>query len=659
MPYTIKTISLDKTSVTDDFWNKRMEIVRTQMIPYQWKALNDQIPGAEPSWCIRNFRLAAQIASGRAQGSVEHSEHKGFVFQDSDLYKWLEAVAYTLAWHHDSELEALADSAIDLIASAQMNDGYLDTFYILNGIEKRFTNLKDNHELYCLGHMVESAVAYYEVTGKNKFLTMARRFTDCAMSHIGAEEGKLHGYPGHPILEMALMRLYAATAERQYLNFASYLINQRGQKPLFFAEETVRCGNKDWWGGSYLGYRYYQADVPLREQTVAEGHAVRALYLYSGMADVARETEDDSLVRSCMALYRNVTSRQMYITGNVGQCAFGESFTLDYDLPNALVYGETCAQIALVFLSQRMLRFGLNGTVADVMERVLYNGVLSGASLDGKSFFYVNPLEVVPELTKKAQPYVHVKAERQKWFSCACCPPNFARLVSSIGSYVHTVDDAKNLVATHLFIAGRTEFNLGGSAVFIDMESSFPWKGHVKITFHMEKAVTFTYAVRNPSYVHSFALRLNGQECAAEKKDGYLLMHRTFKDGDELEYEMDLQVRVVFANPKVRENIGKAAVMMGPVVYCLEEHDNGKDLHQLRFVGHPDFYVRYEPDLLNGVNVITCKGFRLCTDDWGEDELYSFEHQLKIKDVPLTFIPYYAWNNRGPGEMMVWVHRNP
>ncbi|MCR5763669.1 MAG: glycoside hydrolase family 127 protein [Treponema sp.] len=657
MAYTMTNLNIGRTRVDDSFWGKRMETVRTQMIPYQWKALNNQIQGAEPSWCIRNFRLAAQVVAKGKDSLTGDCSQKGFVFQDSDLYKWLEAVSYTLAWHPDKELEDLADSAIDLIASAQMPDGYLDTLYILGDIEKRFTNLKDNHELYCLGHMVESAVAYYSVTGKDKYLNVARRFTDCVSACIGSEDGKIHGYPGHPILEMALMSLYEATGQKSYLNLACYFINQRGQNPLFFEAEDKKFGNKDWWGPSYLGYQYYQAGLPLRSQDAAQGHAVRALYLYSGMADVARETGDESLVNACKTLFRNITTRQMYITGNVGQCSFGESFSLDYDLPNDLIYGETCAQIALVFLCQRMLRFGINGRISDVMEKALYNGVLSGASLDGQSFFYVNPLEVVPELTKKAQPYVHVKTERQKWFGCACCPPNFARLVSSIGSYVNSVDRESNVIATHLFIAGKYDLSLKDSSVSVEIDSAFPWKGLVKILFHTEKELRFAYAIRKPSYVSSYSLKLNGKDFNATEKDGYLYINRTFTEGDRLEFKMDFPVRIVRANPLVREDVGKVAVKAGPIVYCLEEQDNGKDLHLLRINENPDFTVCFEPELLNGINVIKCKGKRICTENWDKDSLYSSDCPIIEKDVTLTFIPYYAWDNRMPGEMRVWIRQ--
>lgn len=660
MDTTMTVVPPGSTRIHDAFWLPKMETVRTQMIPYQWQALNDLVPGAEPSRCIRNFSLAAKVLAQGRESLAPDETHSGFVFQDSDLYKWLEAVAYTLSWHPDAALEEQADGAISLIASAQMEDGYLDTYYVLTGIEKRFTNLKDNHELYCLGHLVESAVAYAAATGKDRYLQIARRAADCAMKAIGPEEGKIHGYPGHPILEMALVRLFHATGARCYLDFAAYLINERGKEPLFFEEETKLHGNRPSWKDSYLQYQYYQAGMPLRSQKTAQGHAVRALYLYSGMADVARETGDAALLESCRTIYKDISCRQMYVTGNVGQCAHGESFSLDYDLPNALVYGETCAQIALVFLSRRMLQCGIDAAAADCMERALYNGVLSGASLDGTAFFYVNPLEVVPELTKAAFPYTHVKAVRQKWFGCACCPPNFARLLSSLGSYVHTAGSraGKPLLATHLFIAGSYDVQLDGTAVGVDMESSWPWEGDVQVSFRMKEAREFTYALRRPRSAASCTLMLNGNACPAEEQDGYFFIRRTFRSGDCIRLQMELPVRVLQANPRVREDIGKLCVSRGPIVYCLEETDNGSSLHALSMSRTAPFTATWRTDLLGGVTVLSCPGKRVRLDSWDSGDLYREAAALPEDDVTLTWIPYYAWDNRTPGEMRVWVREH-
>ena len=403
--------------VTDRFFAPRIDLVRTQMLPYQWEALNDRLKDTEPSHCIENFRIAAGISRG---------EYHGMVFQDSDLYKWLEAVAYQLAVRPDPSLREAADSAIRLIGQAQTPEGYLNTYYQTHPDEKRFSNLQNNHELYCAGHLIEAAVAFAQAVGDTRLLDVARRYADLIDRVFGPEEGKLHGYPGHEIIEMALVRLFRLTGEERYLRLARYFIDQRGQAPLYFEEEARRDGNRDFvWNETFMRYQYYQAGKPVREQTEAEGHAVRAVYLYSGMADVAAETGDQTLFEACRTLFDNILSRRMYITGAIGSTHVGEAFTYDYDLPNESVYAETCAQIGLCFFAQRMLNSEMDGRYADVIERALYNSVLSGMSLDAKRFFYVNPLEVVPEACEKDDRLRHVI--RREAIRCICICISAAR----------------------------------------------------------------------------------------------------------------------------------------------------------------------------------------------------------------------------------------
>ena len=457
---------IQNTKIEDSFWSRIRETVRREGIPYQWKALNDQVPDAEPSYCMRNFRIAAGKEAG---------QHAGFVFQDSDVAKWIEGAAYTLRWHPDEALEAIVDGAIEEVVAAQQPDGYLDTYYIINGLDKRWTNLKDNHELYCAGHMIEAAVAYYQVTGKRKLLDAMIRFVDCIDSVLGAEEGKLHGYPGHPVIEMALMRLYEVTQDPKHLKLAKYFVDQRGQRPLYFEEEDARNHNTFYWKDSYFQYQYYQAGMPIREQTEAQGHAVRAMYLYAGVADVARETGDGELAEVCRRLWANTVQRRMYVTGSVGSSEYGEAFTFDYDLPNDTIYGETCAAIGLVFFARRMLSLEAKGEYADVMERALYNGVISGMQLDGKKFFYVNPLEVLPEASLKDHGKRHVKVERQKWFGCACCPPNIIRLVSSLEDYIYSANERELYV--HLYVGGSFEAEVDGKPVRFDVETELSLGG--------------------------------------------------------------------------------------------------------------------------------------------------------------------------------------
>jgi DUF1680 family protein len=631
-----------------------MERVRTKVIPYQWKALNDAIPGAEPSYCIRNFKLAAELTHPELDYGIPRDiGFGGMVFQDSDLAKWIEAAAYSLVWHPDPALEKTLDETIAIICNAQQGDGYLDTYYIINGLEKRFTNLKDNHELYCMGHYIEAAVAYYEATGKRRLMDAMIRYVDCVDKHIGAGEGKLHGYPGHEIAEMALVRLYAATGDGKHLKLAKYFIDQRGQAPLYFEEETGRNGNTFYWKDSYVKYQYYQAGKPVRDQHTAEGHAVRAVYLYSGMADVARLTGDEELFAACKDLFANITEKQMYITGAIGQSAYGEAFSYDYDLPNDTVYAETCAAIGLAFFARRMASIAPRGEYADVIEKALFNGIISGMALDGESFFYVNPLEVLPEASLKDRRMRHVKVERQKWFGCACCPPNLARILASLGSYVHSV--AKGAVYTHLYLGSEAKLSPAGKEVRIKIETGYPWDGQINIGFALEGKSAFSYGFRIPGWCGSVAVKLNGADAAYTLRDGYALIDREWSGGDKLTVTLDMPVNLMETNPKVRQNSGKLAFTRGPLVYCFEEKDNGKELFKLR-AGEPvDFKVRYEKDLLEGLCTLSFTGKR--EKDWQGGALYRKQGEAEYEDRELLLIPYYAWANRGAGEMTVWINK--
>ena len=635
-------LPLKSVRIADGFWGNYQRKVLDEVIPYQWEALNDRVPGADKSGCIRNF----EIAAGRAEG-----QHYGWVFQDSDLAKWLEAVAYALTLRPDPELERRADETIELICAAQQPDGYLNTYYIINGLDKRFTNLQDNHELYCFGHMTEAAVAYYQATGKDALLQAMIRYADCINRCIGPEPGKLRGYPGHEVAEMALIRLYGITHDEKHLRLAKYFIDERGQSPLYFEEEGRRNGNSFYWRNTRFRYQYYQAGMPVRAQKDAQGHAVRAVYLMSGIADVARVTGDESLREAAETLWNSVTHRQMYITGSIGSSHVGEAFTFDYDLPNDTVYGETCAAIGLVFFARRMLELQPKAEYADVMERALYNGVISGISLDGKRFFYVNPLEVVPEACEKDEGKRHVKPERQKWFGCACCPPNIARLLASVGQYMTTARD--DAVYIHLYIGADMDTTLRGRPLKLHLRSGFPWKGDVSLTVEAGQAEG-RIALRVPGWCRGYKLSVNGQPVDALVENGYLTLDREWQTGDRVEIGFDMPVTRMAADPRVREDIGKVAVTRGPLVYCLEEKDNGGSLHLLRLPREADFGTREEPDLLDGVTVLTAQGLRL-SGSWDAESLYAPAEEHRETPQTLTFIPYYAWANRGVGEMSVWI----
>ena len=669
-----KPLSLRSVQITDDFWKKEMELVRNQMLPYQWDALNDQVEGAAPSYCMRNFKIAGKKNLERKElggdyqepsytfrgfealpKDPEHLEDKfyGFVFQDSDFYKWIEAVGYSLTQHPDPELEKTADAAIDIVCAAQQEDGYLDTYYILNGKDKIFTDLKDHHELYCLGHLIEGAVAYYQATGKDKLLKAAMGYADYTAECFGPEEGKCKGYPGHEIAEMALVRLYEATGDEKYLSLARFFVDERGSRPYYFDKEHPECvGNSP----DGLRYAYNQAHVPVREQEEAVGHAVRAVYLYAGMTDIARITQDEPLYSACEKLWDNMVSRKMYITGGIGGTHLGEAFSFDYDLPNDTAYAETCAAIGLVFVARRMLEIRPVSGYADVMERALYNCVLSGMALDGRSFFYVNPLEVNPEACHKDERKAHVKPVRQKWFGCACCPPNLARLLSSISSYAYT--EKEDTLFVHLYMGSIIKKQVNGKELTITVSSNLPRSGQVEIRVSGE-AVPFTIALRIPDWCgeENGGFRVKGvKDSECTKNDGYLYVTKCWKPGECISLELAMDVKIMQADPMVREDIGKVAVARGPMVYCLEEADNGPDLHLLtvdcsKEAETEDFTAAGEQ-----VVSVVMDGFRQQVQP-SQAGLYQPLKAAVKEPVKLHFIPYYVWANRGENEMAVWVRQ--
>ena len=702
-------LSLRSMKITDDFWKKEIELVRTEVIPYQWGAINDRVEGASPSFCMRNFKVAGALNEKmRAQGAAyippaytfrgfealpEDPEHPdpdkfyGFVFQDTDFSKWIEAVSYSLAQYPDSALEHIADGAIDIVCEAQAPDGYLDTYYIINGRDKEFTNLRDHHELYCLGHLIEGAVAYFEATGKDKLLNAAKRFADYVDSKFGPEPGKCKGYPGHEIAEMALVRLYNVTGEEKYLNLSRFFIDERGKRPYYFDKEHpegIIRGHED-----DERYVYHQANRPVRELTEAAGHAVRAVYLYSGMADVARLTDDEELYEACKRLWENMVDRRMYVTGGIGATHLGEAFSFDYDLPNDTAYSETCAAIGLIFFARRMLQIHPDSRYADIMERALYNGALSGMALDGKSFFYVNPLEVDPKACALDERKKHVKSVRQKWFGCACCPPNIARLITSIGEYAYTESD--DTLYIHQYIGASITKNVKtgtGSEVPVDVSirSGFPWDGDVKINvgFHESEetdtgkaAETFTLALRIPDWCANAYELTGADDFEKEIKDGYLYLKGKWGEDSVIRISFPMDIRLISAGENVREDFGRAAVMRGPVVYCMESRDNGENLFRLSVdaakfeaQAHAEMFdicgetcrMVYVPgyirsDYTSGdltVDIAASPNGQLELNE-SSTGLYSTYRPLVREIRTLKFIPYYMWANRGENEMSVWV----
>ena len=674
-----KPLDLKCVKVTDCFWHDRQELVRTQVIPYQWEALNDRVEGAEPSYCMHNFQTAAQMmAEKRAKGAAyiephytdrgfravpedpahpEPGKFYGFVFQDTDFSKWIEAVAYSLIQHPDPALERTADAAIDLVCAAQHDSGYLDTYYIINGMDRAFTNLRDHHELYCLGHLAEGAAAYWEATGKDKLLRAACRFADYVAERFGPEPEKCKGYSGHEIAEMALVRLHEVTGDEKYLNLSKFFLDQRGTQPYYFDEESRR---RDALNGKLhkpdtnpTRYAYHQAHMPVREQSEAVGHAVRAGYLYSGMADVARLTGDEELYAACLRLWDSIVREKLYITGGVGGTVHGEAFSYPFDLPNDTAYSETCAAIGLVFFARRMLELSPRAEYADVMEQALYNTVLGGMSLVGKSFLYVNPLEVVPAACRRDKRLEHVEPVRQKWFGCACCPPNIARLAGSVAACAYT-ENASTLW-THLYIGGEITKKVGNSTLNLTMESSFPWEGCSKMTVHAAAPTACTLAFRIPQWCGG------GQPVIAAPagvertdRDGYCYLTGVWQDGDAIALEFPMPVRMRMASHRVRENLGKAAFTRGPITYCMEEADNGNDLHLCAVSPARLSEVRTVPIEILGHPVLALEvpGLRAEPEELG---LYPDCCPAKHHAVTLRLVPYYVWANRGEGEMQVWT----
>ena len=645
MKESTRSVKHIKSRIRAPFWDHYIELIQTHVIPYQWEALNDRIPEAPPSYAIHNFMVAAGLKKG---------EHGGPVYQESDLYKWIEAASYILMTKTDLELEKNIDGIVDIICRAQLDDGYINAYYINTGIEKRWTNLMNNHELYCLGHLIEAACAYFEATGKDKLLNAVIRYVDLVDRTFGPEEAKLHGYPGHEEIELALVKLFDLTKDDKYLRLAKYFIDERGREPLYFQEECIKNGRECGWSSGPHGFHYYQAAIPVRELQSARGHAVRAVYLYSGMADVARNTGDEKLFETCKTLWKSITTKQMYITGSIGSTKHGEAFSFDYDLPNDTIYAETCAAIGLIFFARRMLEIEADSQYSDVMERALYNGVISGVSLDGKSFFYVNPLEVYPEASEKDFFKSHVKVERQKWYGTACCPPNLARLLTSLGTYAYNAKE--DSIFIHLYLGGKAVFSIKGIPVELDSQTNYPWDGEVNFIVNPKKEEDFTLALRIPGWCSRYKVSVNGNTVEESRSRGYLGIRRKWKAGDLVSLTFDMPVIINSAHPLIRENTGKVALTRGPLVYCIEEADNGKNLHLLSIGKNPDFQFCFKNDLLEGTGIIQCQGMKTI-NDWPEGTLYQSERVTVQQEQVLTFIPYYAWANRGSGEMQVWIHR--
>ena len=628
----------------EGFLSQKQKLVRQVVLPYQYDILNDRLPGVEKSHAIENLRQAARKMAGE---QVAPESFYGMVFQDSDVAKWMEAAAYALAAGPDQELEARLEETIDLLEQGQHEDGYLNSYFTVKAPGKEWTDLQEAHELYCAGHLMEAAVAYFEATGRDRFLKIMERNADCIYRHFTEECPR--GFSGHPEVELALLKLYRATGNETYKELCAHFIDVRGQSPNYFIEERKTRGWHVWDQGDPNGIDtdYTQSTKPVREQQDAVGHAVRAVYLYTAMADLARESGDPTLKTACETLWKSITEKRMYVTGGIGSTVLGEAFTVDYDLPGDTAYAETCASIGLIFFARRMLELDPKGQYGDVMERALYNTVLAGMAQDGRRFFYVNPLEVVPGISGEAATQRHALPQRPQWYACACCPPNVARLLTSIGSYAYTAGE--NALFAHLYLEGTVDSGLGWS---LTCETGYPHGGEVRYTYHGPERET-TLALRIPGWSRRTSLQVNGQEAdlSALTKEGYAYLNRAFREGDQITLTLDMAPQWVTASAKVPALSNRAAVQRGPLVYCAEGVDNGGQVLGLSFAREGALTQEpFDPELLGGVAPVTAQGWR--QREPGALYAYGMAQQ---EPAQIRLVPYYAWGNRGLTQMRVWL----
>lgn len=638
MDKKMKYPNLCDVKITDTMWKHYIDLVSDIIIPYQWEVLNDRVEEAAPSHCIDNFRIAA----GEMEG-----EFYGMVFQDSDVYKWLEAVAFSIDNGTGKKYETIADEVIELLERAQQSDGYLNTYYLIKEPGKRFTNLREGHELYCAGHMLEAAAAYYHATGKRKFIEIAKKYADLLCRTFGIQPGQLRGYPGHQEIEIGLLKLYEIVQEKKYLDLARFFIETRGEKPNYFLEEmkqkdiTHIFSEMDNYDPAYS-----QSDKSPILQKNATGHAVRAMYMYSAMAEIADLCADTEWGAACDALWDSTVNRRMYLTGGIGSSGFLECFTTDYDLPNDRAYCESCASIGLMMFGQRMAAARKDASYIDIVEKALYNTVLAGVNREGNRYFYVNPLEVWPDNCIPNTSMGHVKPVRQKWFDVACCPTNIARTLASLGHYMYSYDE--HAVYVNLFISSETSFMVEEEKISLTQNSSFTQNGKVDFTVEISNHHGARILIRRPEYVKGVSISVDGRHKAVEMQKNYMVF--TFEEAGQynIGLEYDIEYEWIAANPQVRADAGKTALMRGPYVYCLEEIDNGKNLSAVYIPSHT---IVHETDELFGIPTLTFLGKRM--KEWSGRGLYR-RLEFEFEQVTLKAVPYCTWGNRMPGEMSVW-----
>ena len=619
--YPIDPVPFTSVKVTDNFWGQRLQASREVTIPLAFSK-------CEETGRYENFVKAAHPS--------DTYKVEGFSFDDTDVYKTIEGASYSLQTYPDKKLQKYIDSVLVIVAGAQEPDGYLYTARTMNpkhphnwaGKERWVAVENLSHEFYNLGHMIEGAVAHYQATGKRNFLDIAIKYADCVCREIGNGPQQKKYVPGHQIAEMALVKLYMVTGDKKYLDQAKFFLDTRGY-----------TSRKD---------TYSQAHKPVVEQDEAVGHAVRAVYMYSGMADVAAITGDSSYIKAIDKIWDNIVSKKIYITGGIGAHHAGEAFGNNYELPNLSAYCETCAAIGNVYMNYRLFLLHGDAKYFDVLERTLYNGLISGVSLDGGSFFYPNPLSS------------NGKYSRKPWFGCACCPSNVSRFIPSLPGYVYAVKNDQ--VYVNLYLSNKAELKVDKKKILLEQETGYPWNGDIRLKITQGNQ-DFTMKLRIPGWVRgnvlpgdlysytdnqkpAYQVAVNGQTVESDVNDGYLSIARKWKKGDVVEVHFDMIPRIVKANPKVEADHGRVAVERGPIVYCAEWPDNRFNVHSILLNQHPQFKVTDKPELLYGIRQITTDAQALSYDKAGK---------LVTKDVELTLIPYYAWAHRGEGDMEVWL----
>ncbi len=617
----LQAVPFSEVEITDGFWAPRIETTYKVTLPHCLK------------WCETTGRISNFAKAGR----LMEGEFEGIYFNDSDVYKVLEGAAYLYALYPEAELKETISEVIRKIEAAQQENGYLNTYYTLVEPEERWTNLRVRHELYCAGHLFEAAAAHFRATGERDLLDVALKFADLIDSIFGPNQRR--DVPGHEEIELALIKLYRLTGEEKYLDLGRFFIDERGQAH-----------------GRELYGKYCQDHLPVQEQSEVFGHAVRAMYLFSGVADLVAETGDRSYLDAMERIWNDIVSRKMYITGGIGVSGHGEGFASGFDLPNERAYAETCASIAMAFYSHRLARLYANARYADVFERVLYNGLLSGVSLDGDKFFYINPLTSrgVERFETSGGKQGDSKQHRQHWFGCACCPSNVVRFMPTIGSYVYAHSD--DSIYVNLYVNSESTVTLNGQKVKITQKTDYPWDGKIRLTVEPEIPGKFDLYLRIPGWCDEPSLKVDGKEYELKIGKGYACIAKEWDSKNTIQLNLPMEIKRMQAHPAVENNFGKVALMRGPLVYCLEEIDNGENLRFLSLKRDGEMKAGYRPDLLGGVVVIT--GDAYINQDHREfDSLY----RPAPEPVPVQFtaIPYYAWDNRKPGEMIVWIPQDP